>query len=116
MTVRYLGMNSQTGLSVSEIEHIRQSVRDILVTPVGSRVMRREYGSLLSQMIDQPQTPALRLQIMAACYSAIQKWEPRVSLTTITFERSETDGGLYVDITGTRTKTSLPFSLTIPLS
>ncbi|MCE1974267.1 GPW/gp25 family protein [Enterobacter roggenkampii] len=116
MTVRYLGMNSQTGLSVSEIEHIRQSVRDILVTPVGSRVMRREYGSLLSQMIDQPQTPALRLQIMAACYSAIQKWEPRVSLTTITFERSDTDGGLYVDITGTRTETSLPFSLTIPLS
>ncbi|MCK6889130.1 GPW/gp25 family protein [Enterobacter roggenkampii] len=116
MTVRYLGMNSQTGLSVSEVEHIRQSVRDILVTPVGSRVMRREYGSLLSQMIDQPQTPALRLQIMAACYSAIQKWEPRVSLTTITFERSDTDGGLYVDITGTRTETSLPFSLTIPLS
>ena len=116
MTVRYLGMNSQTGLSISEVEHIRQSVRDILVTPVGSRVMRREYGSLLSQMIDQPQTPALRLQIMAACYSAIQKWEPRVSLTTITFERSDTDGGLYVDITGTRTETSLPFSLTIPLS
>lgn len=116
MTVRYLGMNSQTGLSISEVEHIRQSVRDILVTPVGSRVMRREYGSLLSQMIDQPQSPALRLQIMAACYSAIQKWEPRVSLTTITFERSDTDGGLYVDITGTRTETSLPFSLTIPLS
>lgn len=102
MTVRYLGMNSQTGLSISEVEHIRQSVRDILVTPIGSRVMRREYGSLLSALIDQPQTPALRLQIMAACYSAIQKWEPRVSLTTITFERSENDGGLYVDITGTR--------------
>ncbi|HGG8971428.1 TPA: GPW/gp25 family protein [Enterobacter hormaechei subsp. xiangfangensis] len=116
MTVRYLGMNSQTGLSISEVEHIRQSVRDILVTPVGSRVMRREYGSLLSALIDQPQTPALRLQIMDACYSAIQKWEPRVRLTTITFERSETDGGLYVDITGTRSANGQPFSLTIPLS
>ncbi|EOE7079370.1 GPW/gp25 family protein [Enterobacter asburiae] len=116
MTVRYLGMNSQTGLSVSEAEHIRQSVRDILVTPVGSRVMRREYGSLLSALIDQPQSPALQLQIMAACYSAIQKWEPRISLTTITFERSETDGGLYVDITGTRSTGGQSFSLTIPLS
>ena len=116
MTVRYLGMNSQTGLSITEVEHIRQSVRDILVTPVGSRVMRREYGSLLSALIDQPQRPALRLQIMAACYSAILKWEPRVSLTTITFERSETDGGLYVDITGTRSANGQPFSLTIPLS
>lgn len=116
MTVRYLGMNSQTGLSISEVEHIRQSVRDILVTPIGSRVMRREYGSLLSALIDQPQSPALRRQIMAACYSAIQKWEPRISLTAITFERSETDGGLYVDITGTRSTGGQSFSLTIPLS
>ncbi|ELV2795560.1 GPW/gp25 family protein [Enterobacter ludwigii] len=116
MTVRYLGMNSQTGLSISEVEHIQQSVRDILVTPVCSRVMRREYGSLLSQMIDQPQTPALRLQIMAACYSAIQKREPRISLTTITFEWSETGSGLYVNIIGTRSAGGQSFSLTIPLS
>ncbi|HCN2426359.1 TPA: GPW/gp25 family protein [Escherichia coli] len=116
MTVRYLGMNSQTGLSISEVEHIRQSVRDILVTPVGSRVMRREYGSLLSALIDQPQTPALRLQIMAACYSAIQRWEPRVSLSTITVERGEDDGAMYVDMTGTRSASGQPFSVTLPLS
>lgn len=116
MTTSYLGMNRHTGLSISEVEHIRQSVRDILVTPVGSRVMRREYGSLLSALIDQPQTPALRLQIMAACYSAIQKWEPRVNLTTITFERGENDGVMYVDITGTRSASGQPFSITIPLS
>lgn len=116
MTVRYTGMNSQTGLSISEAEHIRQSVSDILVTPVGSRVMRREYGSLLAAMIDRPQSPALRLQIMAACYSAIQKWEPRISLTAIAFERSESDGTLYVDITGTRPSSDRSFSLTISLS
>lgn len=116
MTVRYLGMNSQTGLSISEVEHIRQSVRDILVTPVGSRVMRREYGSLLSALIDQPQTPALRLQIMAACYSAIQRWEPRVSLSTITVERGEDDGAMYVDMTGTRSASGQPCSVTLPLS
>ena len=116
MTVRYTGMNSQTGLSISEAEHIRQSVRDILVTPVGSRVMRREYGSLLAAMIDRPQSPALRLQIMAACYSAIQKWEPRISLTAIAFERSESVGTLYVDITVTRPSSDRSFSLTISLS
>ena len=115
MTVRYRGMNRQTGLSISEAEHIRQSVRDILVTPIGSRVMRRDYGSLLAAMIDRPQSPALRLQIMAAC-SAIQKWEPRISLTAITFERSENDGTLYVDITGTRPTSGQSFSITISLS
>ena len=115
MTVRYLGMNSQTGLSISEVEHIRQSVRDILVTPVGSRVMRREYGSLLSALIDQPQTLALRLQIMAACYSAIQKWEPRIRLTSISFETGDA-GEMYVDITGMRTDTGASVSTTVSLS
>lgn len=64
----------------------------------------------------QAQSPALRLQIMAACYSAIQKWEPRISLTAIAFERSESDGTLYVDITGTRPSSDRSFSLTISLS
>ena len=47
MTARYQGMNRNTGLGISDTEHISQSMRDILLTPVGSRVMRREYGSLL---------------------------------------------------------------------
>ena len=115
MTVRYTGMNSQTGLSISEAEHIRQSVRDILVTPVGSRVMRREYGSLLSALIDMPQNPALRLQIMVACYSAIQKWEPRIRLTAISFETGDA-GEMYVDITGMRTDTGASVSTTVSLS
>ena len=115
MTVRYLGMNGQTGLSISEVEHIRQSVRDILVTPVGSRVMRREYGSLLSQMIDQPQTPALELQIKVACYMAVLKWEPRVTLSSVTTARSF-DGRMTVTLTGQHNDTGQPLSLTIPVS
>lgn len=29
----------------TELDHIRQSVQDILTTPIGTRIMRREYGS-----------------------------------------------------------------------
>lgn len=115
MTVRYLGMNRNTGLGISDTEHISQSMRDILLTPVGSRVMRREYGSLLSALIDMPQTPALRLQIMVACYSAIQKWEPRIRLTSISFETGDA-GEMYVDITGMRTDTGASVSTTVSLS
>lgn len=115
MTARYMGMNRSTGLGISDTEHISQSVRDILLTPVGSRVMRREYGSLLSALIDMPQNPALRLQIMVACYSAILQWEPRIRLTNISFERAET-GAMYVDITGTLADTGAPLSSTVSLS
>lgn len=115
MTARYLGMNQATGMSISDAEHIRQSIRDILITPVGSRVMRRQYGSLLSALTDQPQNDALRLQIMAACYMAILKWEPRVRLTGITFETRFT-GEMVVDITGEFTDSGASLSLSIPLS
>ncbi|ELX0285480.1 GPW/gp25 family protein [Escherichia coli] len=115
MTARYLGMNRNTGLGISDTEHISQSMRDILLTPVGSRVMRREYGSLLSALIDMPQNPALRLQIMVACYSAIQKWEPRIRLTAISFETGDA-GEMYVDITGMRTDTGASVSTTVSLS
>ena len=115
MTTRYQGMNRDTGLNISDTEHISQSMRDILLTPVGSRVMRREYGSLLSALIDMPQNPALRLQIMVACYSAIQKWEPRIRLTAISFETGDA-GEMYVDITGMRTDTGASVSTTVSLS
>ncbi|HEA0194713.1 TPA: GPW/gp25 family protein [Escherichia coli] len=115
MTARYQGMNRNTGLGISDTEHISQSMRDILLTPVGSRVMRREYGSLLSALIDMPQNPALRLQIMVACYSAIQKWEPRIRLTAISFESGDA-GEMYVDITGMRTDSGASVSTTVSLS
>jgi len=115
MTVRYSGMSRDTGGTLADLDHIRQSVRDILLTPVGSRVMRRSYGSLLSTLIDQPQNEALRLQIMSACYMAILQWEPRVKLTGISYE-SAFDGGMVVEITGSRTDTAQDFSLTVPVS
>ncbi|MFS7385156.1 GPW/gp25 family protein [Rahnella inusitata] len=112
---KYIGMAHDSGRGVEDLAHIQQSVSDILRTPVGSRVMRRDYGSLLSELTDRPQNAALRLQIMAACYSAILKWEPRVSLTGINFETTY-DGKAVVELTGTRKDTSAAISLTLPVS
>ena len=113
MTVRYLGMNRATGLNVSDSGHISQSVRDILITPIGSRVMRRDYGSLLSALIDQPDNPALRLQIMSACYVALLQWEPRIALDSISYQPGF-DGSMVVALQGSLSQS--PFSLSIPVS
>lgn len=50
----YIGMSRNDGQVIADTDHLRQSVRDILLTPQGSRLARREYGSLLSALIDQP--------------------------------------------------------------
>ncbi|EIV5418965.1 GPW/gp25 family protein [Klebsiella aerogenes] len=115
MKMRYLGMNRDTGRAISDADHIRQSVNDILRTPVGSRVMCRDYGSLLSSLMDMPQNDALNLQMMCACYMALLKWEPRVTLTSLTIER-QFNGQMMVDLTGVIKDSDGTLSLTIPVS
>lgn len=108
----FSGMNSTTGKAITDTEHLRQSVKDILITPQGSRIARREYGSLLSALIDQPQNPALRLQMMSAVYVALMRWEPRLTLDAITISGSF-DGSMVVDLTGRRSDGSpVSFSVT----
>ncbi|WP_368524841.1 GPW/gp25 family protein [Enterobacter asburiae] len=107
----YLGMSQRNGKAITDTDHLRQSVRDILLTPQGSRIARREYGSLLSVLIDQPQNPALRLQIMSAVYMALNRWEPRLTLDSITII-SNFDGSMVVDLTGKR-DSGAPVSLSV---
>ncbi|EBS0653478.1 baseplate assembly protein [Salmonella enterica subsp. enterica serovar Yolo] len=107
----YIGMSRNDGQAIADTDHLRQSVRDILLTPQGSRLARREYGSLLSALIDQPQNPALRLQIMSAVYMALNRWEPRLTLDSITIS-SNFDGSMVVELTGQRNN-GAPVSLSV---
>ena len=107
----YIGMNQKDGQSITDTDHLRQSVRDILLTPQGSRIARREYGSLLSALIDQPQNPALRRQVMSAVYVALSRWEPRLTLDSITIS-SNFDGSMVVELTGQRNN-GAPVSLSV---
>ncbi|ELC1506194.1 GPW/gp25 family protein [Salmonella enterica] len=107
----YIGMSRNDGQVIADTDHLRQSVRDILLTPQGSRLARREYGSLLSALIDQPQNPALRLQIMSAVYVALSRWEPRLTLDSIIIS-SNFDGSMVVELTGQRNN-GAPVSLSV---
>lgn len=107
----YTGMERSSGKAISDINHLRQSVRDILLTPQGSRIARREYGSLLSALIDRPQNPALRLQIMSAVFVALSRWEPRLTLNSITID-SHFDGSMVVGLIGER-DSGAPVSFTV---
>ncbi|WP_324152293.1 GPW/gp25 family protein [Citrobacter portucalensis] len=112
--MRYVGMNQQNGIAISEAEHLRQSVQDILLTPIGSRLARREYGSLLPALIDSAQNPAGRLRVMSAIYGALCRWEPRIQLDSISLE-NDFSGRLMATLTGIVTETgraSLSVSLT----
>ena len=77
------GLNHLDGFSITGLDHLYQSIRDILSTPIGSRVERRDYGSNLYELIDRPVNNQTIIEIIAATADALRKWEPRFKVTKI---------------------------------
>lgn len=96
-----MGMNAQTGEALNGIDHIRQSITDILGTPIGTRVMRREYGSIIPLLLDQPMNRSNLLRLYSAALVAISEWEPRVIVRSMNADLTNMNGGriaLSIDI------------------
>lgn len=93
------GIDASTGKRLGGLAHLRQSLRDILTTPLGSRVMRREYGSRLFQLVDAPLNRSTLVDLYAATAEAIERWEPRFQLTLVRAV-SNTPGHVELDLSG----------------
>lgn len=104
MTERYRGMNAAGTGTLTDEDHVWQSVNDILLTPVGSRLMRRNYGSLCPDLIDSPQNDVTRLQLMSAAVIALAAWEPRIVLDAINVTYSAS-GAVTAELSGMLTET-----------
>ncbi|WP_313800983.1 GPW/gp25 family protein [Sphingobium sp.] len=112
------GMQVSNGKAVDGTGHLIQSIADILGTPLGSRVMLRDYGSLIFDLIDQPINAATMMLLRAATVVALRRWEPRIRIGKVLLSGLPTDGSLTITVSGTRT--DLPAStarttLAIPL-
>lgn len=93
-------MNRTTGAAVRGMDHLKQSVADILTTPLGTRLARRTYGSLLPDLVDQPDNPLTRLRMYAATASALMRWEPRLRVTRVQLASGPAAGQVTLDLTG----------------
>jgi phage baseplate assembly protein W len=109
-------MNAATGRSMTRIEHIRQSCRDILSTKVGTRVARRHYGSLVPDLIDHPNNDTNRLLLMSASVIALSQFEPRITINQIDFSTPTLDGKSTIDMQADlKDGSAQNVSLSIPL-
>lgn len=77
------GINAQTGQPLTGLDHLRQSIRDILTTRIGTRVMRRDYGSDVPRLVDAAMTPRLAMNLYVAVAVALDRWEPRFRVTRV---------------------------------
>lgn len=78
-----IGMDRRTGQPITGVAHLKQSVEDILTTPLGSRRMRPEYGSKLRRMVDLPVTEGWKSAVQAEVARALGRWEPRLKLQQV---------------------------------
>lgn len=104
------GMNRTTGRALDSIDHLRQSIADILTTPIGSRVMRRDYGSRLPELIDQPDNGATRVRVISAVVDALMRWEPRLRVSSVAINTVRA-GKVVLDLYGTHNPTGRSVNL-----
>ena len=91
-------MNERNGRHISLIDHVQQSIRNILFTRIGTRVEREEYGSLLPELLDMPLTDITLLRCNAAVILAIARWEPRYQIEHAQTQVVPQNGSLAVQI------------------
>lgn len=94
------GINALQGAPLSDWSHVEQSIQKILTTPIGSRVMRRDFGSDLPELIDRKMTAANILKVYAASALAIIRWEPRFRMKAGRVASATADGKLSIEIFG----------------
>ncbi len=97
------GMNAKTGRLLTGLDHLQQSIADILHTRIGSRVMRRTYGSNLFERIDRPQTETTKAGVIADIAEALSKWEPRFLLKQVKLTgtaEEQNNGKLFCTLIG----------------
>ena len=95
------GINDLTGAPVSDWEHTQQSIQKILSTPIGSRLMRRTFGSDLPDLIDAKMVKKNILAVYSSAAAAIEKWEPRYRMKSGSLEEAGATGRVTFAITGT---------------
>ena len=106
-------MDSATGRHIAGVEHLKQSIADIITTPLGSRLQRRTYGSLLPGLIDQPDNARTRLRCYAAIASALMNWEPRLRVTRVGMQSGEAPGQATVTLEGEYLGSAMSMSVRI---
>ena len=99
---------------VADDANVEQSVRILLLTDLGQRVMRSDFGCKAPRLVFAPgSTQYLRL-LETTVREAVRDWEPRVELEDV---RAEADPGeesrvmvwIHYRVRQTNTRTNLVF-------
>ena len=71
------GIDRRTGKIISNYDSALQAVEVILSTRIGTRIMRRQFGGGVAELLGRAVTPPLFALFLQLVATAIDTWEPR---------------------------------------
>lgn len=95
------GLDHVSGLLSVDWDDVQQSIRTILATPIGSRVMRRDFGSAVPDMVDRKMVSRNILAVYVAIAEALDRWEPRFRLNRCSVDSAAVTGRIELSLYGT---------------
>ena len=95
-----VGLNRWTGGTITDWEHVLQSLQDIFTTRFGERIMREWYGSNVPHLLGRLITPREVTSYFQELLAPIEQWEPRFRVTQITALKVTRDGQFHFYIDG----------------
>ncbi|MFD0203264.1 hypothetical protein B0I31_110233 [Saccharothrix carnea] len=94
---------------------IVESIRLILATAPGERPMRPEFGCAIHDLVFAPADAATAGRIAYEVRLALERWEPRITLTDVSVGFDEVDQGtLLIDLRYALRGTNDPRNLVFP--
>jgi phage baseplate assembly protein W len=111
-------MDRFTGQNISDIEHTKNCIQDILTTIMGSRIERRGYGCNTINIMDRAVSKTLLMDLKGQIAIAIDENEPRYKIYKITYDVSNlyTKGVVVVNLDGVYLPNNKPLLLSIDLN
>ena len=94
---------------------IVESIRLILATAPGERPMRPEFGCAIHDLVFAPADAATAGQIAYEVRVALERWEPRITVTDVVVRFDDADRGvLLIEIRYTLRSSNDPRNLVFP--
>ena len=101
--------------TVAEEEDIQQSLRILLSTEQGERVMREDFGCDLRRLLFEEMTRSLVTDLTGMVTDAVLYYEPRIDLERVEVDTGdEVSGTLWIRIAYTVRSTNSRFNLVFP--
>src|SRR3954468_17170009 len=84
---------------VTRTREIEEAIRIILATAPGERPMRPDFGCAIHDFVFPPADAATAGQIAFEVRSALDRWEPRITVqdVLVTFDEAE-EGTLHIQV------------------